>query len=135
MRKYSEDHQWVEVKKGIATVGITAFAAEELGEITFIELPVAGTVVTQGDTLCVVESVKAASDVFSPVSGAIFAVNEQIEEDPALINASPEQDAWICRLKELDISELEELLSEAEYEMLVSGGSEAEEDEDEGEDD
>ena len=133
MKKYSEDHQWVEVKKSAATVGITAYAAEELGEITFVELPELGTVVTQGEPLCVVESAKAASDVFAPLSGTVSEVNAGLDENPALINDSPERDGWICRLKEIETAELDELMSDAEYEAYVGGG-EVEEDEEEEED-
>jgi len=129
MKKYSEDHQWVEVKKGVATVGITPYAAEELGEVSFVELPEEGTVVTQGDPLCVVESVKAASDVFAPISGTVAEVNQALDETPAMINDSPERDGWICRLKEIDESELSELMTEAEYEHYVSGTEEEEEEE------
>jgi glycine cleavage system H protein len=131
MKRYSEDHQWVEVRKGTAAVGITAFAAEELGEITFIELPEIGTVVTQGDSLCIVESVKAASDVFAPISGTVAEVNQQLDENPALINDSPERDGWVCRLKEIDESELDELMSESEYEAFAAGGEGVEEDDEE----
>ncbi len=120
MKRYSEEHQWVELEAGVATVGITAYAAEELGEITFIELPENGTVLAQGDALCVVESVKAASDVFAPVGGTIREVNANLEKDPGLMNDSPERDAWICRLEEVDEAEVNALMTEAEYEEFVA---------------
>ena len=121
MQRYSEEHQWVETDKGVATVGITAYAAEELGDITFVELPEVGIVLTQSEPLCVVESVKAASDVFAPIGGTIAAVNDRLEENPALINASPERDGWICRLKEFDPSEMVEMMTEEEYEAFLAG--------------
>ena len=127
MRKYSEEHQWVEIKDGVATIGITAYAAEELGDITFIELPEKGTVFAQGDTLCVVESVKAASDVFAPVGGTVKEVNERLDKDPGLINASPEKDGWVCRFDEVDETELDGLMTEAQYEEFIASESEEEE--------
>jgi len=125
MKRFSEEHEWVEVKGEVATVGLTAHAASELGDITFIELPTVGAVFAQGDVLCVVESVKAASDVFIPIGGTVVEVNTKLESEPERINDSPEKAGWICRLSEFDEAELESLLSEQEYEQFV-----AEEDED-----
>jgi glycine cleavage system H protein len=124
MRRYSEEHQWVEVSRGAATVGITAYAAEELGELTFVELPAVGTSVTQGENLCVVESVKAASDVFAPVSGTVSEVNQALDANPALVNASPERDGWICRLKEVEAAEMEGMMTEEEYEAFIASEDE-----------
>ena len=126
MKRFSEDHQWVEVRNGIGTVGITAYAAEELGEITFIELPEKGDVFAQGDVLCVIESVKTASDVIAPISGSIHRVNERLEEDTDLLNSSPEKEGWICRFEEVDLSEMENLMTEKEYEEMV--GSDGDDD-------
>lgn len=120
MKRFSEEHEWVEVADGVAAVGITAYAAEELGEITFVELPEQGTVLGQGDSLCVVESVKAASDVFVPIGGTIMEVNGRLEEEPELVNASPEGEGWICKLTEVDEGELDSLMSEEEYEAFTS---------------
>lgn len=120
MKRFSEDHVWVEVSGDKATVGITAYAASELGEITFVESPENGIVLTQSDVLCVVESVKTASDVFVPVSGTVCAVNDKLEENPGLINAGAEGDGWICQLAEIDRSELDSLLTEEEYETFIS---------------
>ncbi len=125
MKRYSEEHEWVEVKKGIAVVGITAYAAEEMGDITFVELPDIGQVFAQGDAMCVVESVKAASDVMAPISGTVKSVNDELEEDPSIVNTSPEKDGWICKLEDVDESELDSLMSEKEYEEFT--GTEEEE--------
>jgi glycine cleavage system H protein len=124
MKRYSEEHQWVELLDGVATVGITAFAAEELGEISFVELPPMGTAFAQGEVLCVVESVKAASDVFCPVAGIVAAVNAQLEDEPALINASPEKDGWICQLREVAQADLEGLMTEEDYEEFIAADEE-----------
>jgi len=119
MKRFSEEHQWVEYDGRQATIGITAYAAEELGEITFVELPDLGGAVSQGEPLCVVESTKAASDVFAPVGGTVVAVNELLEKTPALVNDSPETKAWICRLEEVDEADLENLMTEARYDSLL----------------
>jgi len=133
MKRFTEEHVWVEMKEGAAMVGITAYAAEELGEITFLELPEVGVVLAQGDTLCVIESVKTASDVFAPIGGTVAGVNERLALDPGLINASPEKDGWICRLEEVDESEIDGLMNEAQYEELVAAEGEEEEGAAEGE--
>lgn len=126
MKRFSEEHEWVTIENGVATVGITAFAAEEMGDITFAELPEVGTVIAQGDSLCVIESVKAAQDVFAPIGGTICAVNAKLEEAPELINDSPERDGWICRLAEFDESELDGLMTEEDYELYVAVDEEEE---------
>jgi len=119
MKRFSEEHQWVEYDGRQATIGITAYAAEELGEITFVELPEPGVVVSQGEALCVVESTKAASDVFAPVGGMVVAVNGLLEKTPALVNDSPETKAWICRLEEVDEADFENLMTEARYDSQL----------------
>ena len=116
MRKYSEEHQWIEVNAdGTATVGITKYAADELGEITFIELPTVGTALKAKDQLCVVESVKAASDVFLPASGTITEVNTVLDKDPSALNNDPEGIGWICRLDKADPADVAALMDEAAY--------------------
>ena len=120
MKRFSEEHEWVEVENGVATVGITGYAAEELGDITFVELPERGVVLAQGEALCVIESVKTATDVFVPVGGTISQVNDKLEEEPEVINASPEREGWICKLEEVDEGELESLMTEEEYEAFTS---------------
>ncbi len=129
MKRFSEDHLWVDVSKGGAKVGITAYASEELGEITFVELPEEGAVLTQGDTLCVLESVKAAQDLVAPLSGTIAKVNERLEDEPELLNSGPEADGWLCQLTELEEEEIDELMTEQEYETYTTG------DADDGDDD
>ena len=120
-KRYSEEHEWVVVEDGVATVGITAYAAEELGDITFVELPEPGVVLAQGDTMCVIESVKAASDIFAPIGGTVGPVNSRLEEEPGLVNDSPEGEGWICRLQEVEEPEMDGLLTEKEYEEYVAG--------------
>jgi glycine cleavage system H protein len=119
MKRFTEEHQWVTYENGRATMGITAYAAEELGEITFVELPDVGLVVSQGDAICVVESVKAASDVFAPVGGTICAVNAKLEDDTSLLNDTPETLGWICRLEEVEESDFESLMTESQYETFI----------------
>jgi glycine cleavage system H protein len=119
MKRFSEEHQWVEYENGRATMGITAYAAEELGEITFVELPEQGLVVSQGDAICVVESVKAASDVFAPIGGTICEVNVKLETSPGPLNDTPESLGWICRLEEVEESDLENLMTESQYESFI----------------
>lgn len=121
MKLYSEDHQWIEIIKGVGTIGITAYAVDELGKVTFVDLPAVGATLTQGEPICVVESAKAASDVFAPVSGTVIAVNHNLDEEPELLNAGPETDGWICRINEIDPAEYEVLMNEDEYEQFVSG--------------
>ena len=116
MKKYSEEHQWIEVNAdGTATVGITKYAADELGEITFIELPTVGTALKAKDQLCVVESVKAASDVFLPASGTITEVNTVLDKDPSALNNDPEGIGWICRLDKAAPADVAALMDEAAY--------------------
>jgi len=123
MKKYTKDHEWVTIEGLEATVGITEFAAKQLGDITYVELPKKDSDVIIGDVLGVIESVKAASDVYSPVSGAVKEVNETLEEDPGLVNRSPEKDGWICRLDGIDLTELDELLTEQQYAKLLKDSS------------
>jgi len=116
MLKYSEEHQWIKkCADGNYEVGITAYAANELGELNFVELPKIGEKFASGVPLCVVESVKAASDVFAPVGGVVVEVNKNLETNPALLNESPETDGWICRLKEVAPAELEALMDQQAY--------------------
>ena len=116
MKKYSEEHQWIDLAQdGTAAVGITKYAADELGEITFIELPENGRQLAAGEQLCVVESVKAASDVFAPASGTVTAVNTALETNPALLNDDPEGEAWICKFANVPAADLDSLMDEAQY--------------------
>ncbi|MEO0465459.1 MAG: glycine cleavage system protein GcvH [Pseudomonadota bacterium] len=113
--KYTKDHEWVSVEGEIATVGITAFAAEQLGDVVFVETPEVGVGFSAGDDMAVVESVKAASDVYAPVSGAITEANGALAEAPETVNADPEGAGWFCKMKISDASELDDLMDAAAY--------------------
>ena len=119
--KYSKDHEWVIVENGIATIGITNHAQEQLGDVVFIELPAIGKKVAAHDQAAVVESVKAASEVYVPVSGEVVEVNKELEGDPALVNREAEGSAWFMKVKLSNPSELDELMDKAAYDKLVNG--------------
>ena len=115
--KYTESHEWVSAEgNGNARIGITDHAQEALGDLVFVELPVVGDEISQGDPCAVVESVKAASDIYLPVSGLVVAINEDLESDPALINADPYGDGWLFELELLDSEELDGLKDAEAYE-------------------
>ena len=120
-RYYTDEHEWIDVSGDIATVGITDFAQEQLGDIVFVELPDEGKLFTKGDDAAVVESVKAASDVYAPVSGEVVEANGALEDEPALVNSDPEEDGWFFKLRLTDTSELTELMDEAAYKAFVAG--------------
>jgi glycine cleavage system H protein len=120
-RYFTEEHEWIEVDGDTATVGITDYAQQQLGDIVFVEVPDEGKDVTKGDDAAVVESVKAASDVYAPVSGTVVEGNAALTEDPALVNTDPEVEGWFFKLTLADPSELEGLMSEAEYKSFVAG--------------
>ncbi|WP_112323105.1 glycine cleavage system protein GcvH [Oceanibium sediminis] len=117
---YTEDHEWLDVDGDIATIGITAHAAEQLGEVVFVELKDAGESFEQGDEIGVVESVKAASEIYAPVTGEIMEANEALADTPANVNESPESDAWFYKIKIADAGELEKLMDEAAYKDLIA---------------
>jgi glycine cleavage system H protein len=119
-RYYTEDHEWVEVDGDIGTVGISDYAQSQLGDIVFVEVPDEGKDVTKGDEAAVVESVKAASDVYSPVSGTVIEGNAALADTPELVNEDPEGDGWFFKLTLSDTSELEGLMNEAKYADFVS---------------
>lgn len=119
MKRYTEEHQWIELDGDLAIIGITTFAAEELGELSYVELPTIGKTVQGGDPLCVVESVKAASDVFMPVTGTIAQVNEKLERNPELVNDSPENDGWICKASGITHAMLAQLMDEKQYKQFL----------------
>ena len=112
---YSQTHEWVEIEGDEAVVGVSAYAAKELGDITYVELPKISSDVIVGDSVGVVESVKAASDVYSPLSGTVNAVNKNLEDDPGLVSNSPEEKGWMYRLENIDPDELEDLMNEEDY--------------------
>ena len=117
--RYTKDHEWVGVDEEEAAVGITDFAQGELGDIVFLDLPEVGTDVIQGTSFGTIEAVKAATDLYAPVSGEIVAVNGLLEENPELINQSPYGDGWIIRVKMTDIAELSTLMDGQEYRRFV----------------
>lgn len=115
MKKFSKSHEWVEVEGKTAVVGISNHAQEELGDVVYVDLPEPGKEVKKGEVLCTIESVKAAADVYSPVSGKVLEVNKNLEEKPELVNESPESDGWLVKLEIVDESELSNLMDEEEY--------------------
>ena len=119
-RYFSEEHEWVDVDGDIATVGITDFAQGQLGDIVFVELPVEGATFEKGDDAAVVESVKAASDVYAPVSGEVVEVNGELEGEPALVNSDAEEEGWFFKLRLTDPSELDGLMNESAYQRFVT---------------
>ena len=117
---YTKEHEWISVDGDIGTVGITKHAAEQLGDIVFVELPEVGQEVEQGGESGVVESVKAASDIYAPVSGEVVEVNEALSEDPGKVNEDPEGAAWFYKVKLSNPDELKELMDAAAYEAFVA---------------
>ena len=118
---YTQDHEWIDVDGDTGTVGITDYAQGQLGDITFVELPEAGVTLKKGDAPCVVDSVKAASDVYAPVSGTVTEANAALEGEPELVNTDPEQGGWLFRLTLADAGELEGLMDRAAYDEYVAG--------------
>ncbi|OAO03709.1 glycine cleavage system protein GcvH [Parasphingorhabdus sp.] len=118
-RYFSDEHEWIEVEGDTATVGITDYAQEQLGDIVFVETPDVGATLDQGDDAAVVESVKAASDVYAAVSGEVIEVNEALEDEPALVNSSAEEDGWFFRVTLSDKSELDDLMDAKAYKAFV----------------
>ncbi len=116
---YTKEHEWVKVEGDLATVGISHHAQELLGEVTYVEFPEVDDDVTQGDQFCVVESSKAASDVYAPVTGTVTEINESLDASPELINESCYQDGWICKIKISDPASLENLMDAAAYEKFL----------------
>ena len=116
---YTREHEWLRMAVDEAVVGITDYAAGQLGDVTFVELPEEGLQFSQGQALAVVESVKAISDIYAPVGGQVVEVNEKLADEPGLINESPYGDGWICRIALADASECEGLLNHADYARLL----------------
>jgi glycine cleavage system H protein len=117
---FTKDHEWISVEGDAATVGITDYAQAQLGDIVFVEVPPAGAAVDKGKEAAVVESVKAASDVYAPVSGTVIEGNAALEADPALVNTSPEDDGWFFKLTLSDPAELDGLMDEDAYKAFVA---------------
>ncbi|GMM60082.1 glycine cleavage system protein GcvH [Novosphingobium pituita] len=119
-RYFTADHEWIAVEGDTATVGITDYAQGQLGDITFVELPAEGAVLTKGDSASVVDSVKAASDVYAPVSGTVSALNTALEDAPELVNSAPEGEGWLWKMTLSDAAQLDGLMDEAAYAAHVA---------------
>lgn len=120
-RYFTDEHEWVEVEGDTATIGITDYAQEQLGDIVFVDTPEIGAELEQGDDAAVVESVKAASDIYAAISGTVVEVNEALEDEPSLVNSSAEEDGWFFRMTLSDTSELGDLMDEKAYKAFVAG--------------
>ncbi len=117
--KYTKDHEWAHVEGKMATIGITQHAQDALGEVVFVELPAKGKILKRGDTFGVVESIKAVSDLYSPLSGKVVEVNTSLADDPSLVNQDPYNKAWMVKLEMQDTSETQSMLSTEDYKKLV----------------
>lgn len=120
-RHFTKEHEWLEVADGVAIVGITDYAQSQLGDVVFVELPSVGTELKQGREAAVVESVKAASDVYSPIDGIVAEVNTALESDPSLVNSAPEGDGWFFKLNIGDAGQIADMMDEAAYKAYVAG--------------
>ena len=118
--RYTEDHEWISLNGDIATIGITAYAAGQLGDVVFVELPDIGKAVVQNGDVAVVESVKAASEVYAPVSGEVIEVNAELEDDPELVNRAPTGEGWFMKIKISDPSQLDDMMDVAAYNDFVA---------------
>lgn len=117
--KFTEDHEWLKIDGDLVVVGITEHAAEQLGDVVFVELPETETQVGKGDDACVIESVKAASDILAPLDGEIVEVNEALADNPGLVNEDPQGEAWFFKMKIDDMAALDEYMSEDEYKAHI----------------
>ena len=120
-RKYTKEHEWIKIDGETVILGITNFAQDQLTDVVFVELPEVGKQIEQNGNLCVVESVKSVSDIFSPISGEIVEVNKELVDSPALINNDPFEDGWIVKLKVKDEKDLEQLMTAEEYDKFLTG--------------
>ena len=118
-RRFTKDHEWVSVEGDVGTIGITAYAQEQLGDVVFVELPEVGRRVAKGDEAAVVESVKAAAEVYAPVSGEVIAVNEALPDSPALVNSQPEGEGWFIKLRLSRPAEFAALMDRSTYDAFV----------------
>ncbi|MBX6341186.1 MAG: glycine cleavage system protein GcvH [Thermomicrobiaceae bacterium] len=118
--RYTKTHEWVKVDGDTATIGVSDFAQSELGDITYLELPEPGTQVTQGEPLGVIESVKAASDIYAPISGEVVESNQRVVDSPELVNSSPYEEAWLVRVRMSDPSQLDSLMDAEAYEQFAN---------------
>lgn len=116
---YTEEHEWVLVEDDVASIGITDFAQDSLGDIVFVELPEVGATVEAGKPFGVVESVKAVSDIYSPITGEVVEVNDELPDAPETVNTSPYEDAWMIKVKLADVSELDDLMTADKYKEFI----------------
>lgn len=117
---FTKDHEWVEVEEGRASAGITDYAAGQLGDITYVQLPEVGSEFKKGDILCEIESVKAASEVFAPLSGKVIEVNKDLETSPEMVNTSPQKEGWIAKMEISSPSETSSLMGPKEYKKYLA---------------
>ena len=117
--RFTKDHEWIELNGDVATVGITAYAAEQLGDVVFVELPGVGKTIKTGEGMAVVESVKAASDVYAPLDGEVTEVNEALGSTPETVNQSPEGDGWFAKVKIADTAAVDALMDRHAYEAFL----------------
>ena len=117
--KFTEEHEWLRIEGDLVVVGITEHAAEQLGDVVFVELPEPETQVARGDEVCVIESVKAASDILAPLEGEIVEINESLADDPGLVNRDPLGEAWFFKMKIEDMGALDEFMDEDEYKDFI----------------
>jgi glycine cleavage system H protein len=117
---YTKDHEWIRIGADGAVVGITSFAQDELGELVYVDLPAVGAELVQGGVLCVVESTKAASDVYTPISGTVAGVNARLAQEPSLVNSDPYGDGWLVKLSHVDEQQIAALLSPEQYRELIN---------------
>ncbi|UYV38971.1 glycine cleavage system protein GcvH [Rhodobacteraceae bacterium D3-12] len=117
--KFTEEHEWLREEDGLIVVGITEHASEQLGDVVFVELPEVGTEVTKDEEICVIESVKAASDILAPLDGEIVEVNDAIVDDPGKVNEDPLGNAWFFKIKASDLSPMEDYMEEAAYKAFI----------------
>jgi len=117
---YTKDHEWLVIVDGVATIGVTEFAQEQLGDVVFVELPEIGALLTEGDEVAVIESVKAAGEINAPINGTVVAVNEILADEPELLNSSPEEGGWMFKVTLDEDYDISELMNKAEYQDYIA---------------
>jgi glycine cleavage system H protein len=117
---YTKDHEWLVIVDGVATIGVTEFAQEQLGDVVFVELPEIGALLTEGDEVAVIESVKAAGEINAPINGTVVAVNETLVDEPELLNSSPEEGGWMFKVTLDEDYDISELMNKAEYQDYIA---------------
>jgi glycine cleavage system H protein len=124
---YTKEHIWVKIENDVATIGITDYAQSQLGDVVFIELPEVGREVESGEVIATVESIKAVSEIYSPLTGKIISINEDLANEPSLINSDPYGDGWICDIQMKDLTEIEDLMTADDYRAYLEAITEEEE--------